>query len=120
VHVMLGSKDWGWFNYCAEARAEDKRNGYTVLFENVSCSPETDDLWHRYTTWEGGKVQPADIFRLARRLERERDTWKARFSDAVERLEGKLHCADNCKCSGRREVNMLRSFILENKELSHP
>ena len=38
VHVMLGSKDWGWFQYCDEARAEDKRNGYTVLFGNVSCS----------------------------------------------------------------------------------
>lgn len=36
--MMLGSKDWGWFHYCDEARAEDKRNGYTVLFENVSCS----------------------------------------------------------------------------------
>ena len=35
---MLGLKDWGWFNYCDEARAEDKRNGYAVLFENVWCS----------------------------------------------------------------------------------
>jgi hypothetical protein len=38
VHIMLGSKDWGWFHYCDEARAKDKRNGYTVLFGNVSCS----------------------------------------------------------------------------------
>jgi hypothetical protein len=51
------------------------------------------------------------------KLERERDEWKARFADAVERLEGKLHCADECKCSGRREVNMLRGILLENAEL---
>ena len=38
VHVTLGSKDWGKFNYCDEARSEDKRNGYTVLFESVWCS----------------------------------------------------------------------------------
>jgi len=38
VHVMHGSKDWGWWDYCDEARAEDKRRGMTVEFENVSCS----------------------------------------------------------------------------------
>jgi len=38
VHILLGSKDWGRFHYCNKAREEDKRNGYTVLFENVSCS----------------------------------------------------------------------------------
>jgi hypothetical protein len=38
VRVHHGSKDWGWWNYCDEARAEDKRRGMTVEFENVSCS----------------------------------------------------------------------------------
>ena len=53
----------------------------------------------------------------ARKLEIERDEWKARFADAVERLEGKLHCVDECKCSNRREVNMLRGILFENAEL---
>jgi hypothetical protein len=44
VHVMLGLKGWGRFNYCDEARAEDKRNGYTVLFENVWCSQCGNDF----------------------------------------------------------------------------
>ena len=38
VRVHQGSKDWGWWNYCDEARAEDKRRGMTVECENVSCS----------------------------------------------------------------------------------
>jgi len=54
---------------------------------------------------------------MARRLERERDEWKARFADAVKRLEGKLHCVEECKCSNRREVNMLRGILLGNAEL---
>ena len=45
-------------------------------------------------------------------MERERNDWKSRYVDAVERLEGKLHCADDCKCSGRREVNQLRAILL--------
>ena len=54
-------------------------------------------------------------------MERERNDWKSRYVDAVERLEGKLHCADDCKCSGRREVNQLRAILLpENAESSHP
>jgi len=44
VHVLLGSKEWGWFNYCDEARAEDKSNGYTVMFENVCCSQCGNDF----------------------------------------------------------------------------
>lgn len=38
VHVWHGSYDWGWFYYCDEARAEDKRRGMTVNFENTWCS----------------------------------------------------------------------------------
>lgn len=91
---------------------------------SLSCTPETDELMHRYTTWEGGKVQPSEIFRLASRLERERDAWKSRFADAVKRLEVKLHCADDCKCSGRQEVKRLRKILLENnqpnKQKVHP
>ena len=44
-------------------------------------------------------------------LERERAEWKRRFADAVERMEGKLHCADGCKCSARLEVNQLRALL---------
>jgi hypothetical protein len=37
--------------------------------------------------------------------------WKARYADAVERLAGKLHCAEDCKCSARQEVRMLREIL---------
>jgi phage antirepressor YoqD-like protein len=56
----------------------------------------------------------------SRKLEIERDKWKARFTDAVERLEGKLHCVEGCKCSGRREVNMLREILQGNADASPP
>ena len=48
---------------------------------------------------------------FARKLERERDEWRSRFSRAVEILEGGLHCADNCLCSGRRDVNNIRALL---------
>jgi chromosome segregation ATPase len=53
-------------------------------------------------------------------LREERDEWKSRFTDAVERLEGKLHCVEGCKCSGRREVNMLREILQGNADASTP
>ncbi len=43
--------------------------------------------------------------------------WKARFADAVDRLEDHLRCREDCKCSGRREVNTLRGFLLENVDV---
>jgi len=46
------------------------------------------------------------------------DEWKARYADVVERLEGKLHCVEECKCSNRREVRMLREILQENSVLS--
>ena len=76
----------------------------------MNPTPETDAMASMQRTHQEWRAH-------SETLERERDEWKARFADAVERLEGKLHCADECKCSGRREVNMLRGILFENAEL---
>jgi hypothetical protein len=86
----------------------------------LSCTPETDALMERYHTFKGGPASVGDIIKLASRLERERNMWKSRYADAVERLEGKLHCAEDCKCSGRQEIKRLRKILLENVESTHP
>jgi hypothetical protein len=41
------------------------------------------------------------------------EDWKQRFADAIERLEGKLHCGDTCKCSGRQEIELLQSILAQ-------
>jgi hypothetical protein len=84
----------------------------------MNATPETDVMAEKLHAEKSPLVVSYHAMRImARRLERERDEWKARFADAVERLEGKLHCVDECKCSGRREVNMLRGILFENAEL---
>lgn len=82
-----------------------------------SDTPETDQ-WRKEWAGDCPHIDPIvdDAVELMGKMERERNTWLARYADAVERLEGKLHCAEDCKCSGRREVKMLRSFILENAQ----
>ena len=75
-----------------------------------------------YTIAEVSKLV-AQIAKLEAELQEARqkaDEWKSRFADAVERLEGKLHCDDDCKCSGRIEVNTLRGLLSANAEPIHP
>ena len=45
----------------------------------------------------------------------QRDAWKAKFADAVGRMAGKLHCREDCKCSARAEVRMLREMLDDKK-----
>lgn len=45
----------------------------------------------------------------------QRDAWKAKFADAVDRMEGKLHCREECKCTDRMEVRMLREMLDDEK-----
>ena len=42
------------------------------------------------------------------------DEWKARYADVIERLEGKLHCVEECKCSNRLEIRMMRKILQED------
>ena len=90
--------------------------GQPRLVRQSSDTPETEEI---ITEWEnliGGEdilreYVEVKLLESHADLERERNEWKRRFADAVERMEGKLHCADGCKCSARLEVNQLRALL---------